>query len=99
MNSPAVEKDEIWETRDHRLIPVGEMSEEHVRAALRLVLRRRRLLKERSGGDKRVAMVIAFTHRLRAEFQRLDAMDAEAEQRFHDELMNDVMEDKKWGSS
>jgi hypothetical protein len=34
--------DEIWITKDGRKIPVGEMSEEHVRNALRMVLRMRR---------------------------------------------------------
>lgn len=36
--------DEIWTTRDGRKIPVSEMSEEHVRNALRMVLRNRRKL-------------------------------------------------------
>lgn len=34
--------DEIWTTRDGRNIPVGEMSEDHVRNALRMVIRRQR---------------------------------------------------------
>lgn len=36
--------DEIWTTRDGRKIPVGEMSEDHVRNALRMILRKRRKL-------------------------------------------------------
>ncbi len=36
-------KDEIWTTKDGRKILVSEMSEDHVRDALRLVLRKRRL--------------------------------------------------------
>ena len=34
--------DEVWKTKDGREIKVGDMHEEHVRNALRLVLRRRR---------------------------------------------------------
>jgi hypothetical protein len=33
-------EDEIWTTQDGRRIKVGDMTEEHVRNALRLVLRR-----------------------------------------------------------
>lgn len=34
--------DEIWTTRDGRNVAVGDMDENHVRNALRMVLRRRR---------------------------------------------------------
>jgi len=37
-------EDEIWTCRDGRKIPVGEMSEEHVRNALRMILRAQREL-------------------------------------------------------
>jgi hypothetical protein len=36
--------DEIWTCRDGRKIPVGEMFEDHVRNALRMILRKRRKL-------------------------------------------------------
>lgn len=39
--------DEIWITKDGREVPVGEMSEGHVRNALRMMLRHRRRLHER----------------------------------------------------
>jgi hypothetical protein len=39
--------DEIWVTKDGRRIPVADMSEDHVRNALRMILRKRRLRVER----------------------------------------------------
>lgn len=38
--------DDIWTTRDGREIAVGDMDEDHVRNALRMVLRRRREKRE-----------------------------------------------------
>lgn len=36
-------RDEIWTTRDGRKIPVGEMTEDHVRNVLRMILHKRRI--------------------------------------------------------
>lgn len=35
-------EDEIWTTKDGRKIPVGEMTESHVRNTLRMILKNRR---------------------------------------------------------
>lgn len=35
--------DETWRTRDGREIPVCDMSEEHAKAALRMILRQRKV--------------------------------------------------------
>jgi hypothetical protein len=40
--------DEYWTTRDGRRIAVGEMTEEHVRNTLRMILRKRRRISERT---------------------------------------------------
>lgn len=54
-------EDEIWTTKDGQRLKVGEMSEDHVRAALRMVIRR----------SRRAAMLRAFV----AEQQRLIEQD------------------------
>jgi hypothetical protein len=35
---PIISTDEVWTTKDGTEIPVGQMTEDHVRAALRLML-------------------------------------------------------------
>ena len=37
-----MKQDEIWTTRDGRKIAVGDMSEDHVRESLRMILRQKR---------------------------------------------------------
>ncbi len=39
-------EDEIWECKDGRRIPVSEMSEDHVRSTLRMIIRTRRRKEE-----------------------------------------------------
>ncbi len=39
-------KDEVWTTKEGQKINVGDMSEDHVRNALRMILRKRRLVRE-----------------------------------------------------
>ena len=45
------EPDEIWVTRDGRQIPVGELSEEHAKNIIRMILRAQRLELERFKKD------------------------------------------------
>lgn len=40
-------EDEIWTTRDGRKIPVGELTEEHARNILRMLIRKGRDLRDR----------------------------------------------------
>lgn len=42
-----VKQDEVWKTKDGREILVSEMSESHVRAALRMVIRNAKARKQK----------------------------------------------------
>jgi hypothetical protein len=46
-----METDEVWVTRDGRRIAVGDMSEEHAKNTLRLLIRQRREIKEAAYGN------------------------------------------------
>jgi len=49
-------EDEIWECKDGRRIPVSEMSEDHVRSTLRMIIRTRRRKEELIRSDIRGAL-------------------------------------------
>lgn len=57
--------DEIWTTRDGRQIPVGEMEVDHLRAALRMVLRAQR------GKENKLRKLRISNERLRAHVKDL----------------------------
>ena len=44
-------KDEVWTTKDGRKIAVGDMSEEHAKNILRLLIRQRREIKQAAYDD------------------------------------------------
>jgi hypothetical protein len=79
METPLVE-DEIWKTKDGREIKVGDMHEDHVRNALRLVIRTRR----KSLANPRLkAMVLAV-------LQEWTRCQGEADQALHESIMDDI---------
>jgi CRISPR/Cas system CSM-associated protein Csm2 small subunit len=81
--------EEYWTTLDGRRMAVGDMDDQHVRNALRMVIRRDR---------KRKARLDALALVLRPALKKLDDKDQEREQKFFDDLYNEVMgEDRKWG--
>lgn len=87
--------DEIWTTKDGRKIAVGDMDEQHVRNALRMVIRKRRESMAKLQQSPGFGLIVRL---LKIELARDASRLAEDEQKLYDDLMNDVYEDKKWGS-
>lgn len=81
--------DEIWTTRDGRKIAVGDMTEEHARNTLRLVIRRIR---------ERHDLMTTLAKALKPAFDRMEGGRLELEERLRNDIMNGIGEDKKWGS-
>lgn len=86
--------DEIWTCKDGRKLAVGEMGEEHVRNALRLMLRRQREAKEKLSSPTASALLKLLVLEMCVEKRRRE-MDEAA---LHESIMESVMEDRKWGS-
>ena len=84
------EDDEVWVTRDARRLKVSEMSEDHVRAALRMVLRTK----------KRLVNAAILLHPYLKKLNEAEAKRAiEVNEAFFASLHDDVFgEDRKWGS-
>lgn len=59
--------DEMWQTRDGRRIPVKDMTEEHLRAALRLMIRVRR-----GAQARRRERFRALAEKVRAEYREAE---------------------------
>jgi hypothetical protein len=87
--------DEIWTTKDGRKIPVGEMDENHVRNALRMVLRRRRQLHERIESEVRKGSVRANLA-LKLLGIKLPSPPDETPE-WERDYWASVAEDRKWG--
>lgn len=93
-------QEEVWKTSDGREIPVGEMDEEHVKNVLRMILRRRRKMKdriERTRGGLR-----AFAELVRPYLKEMDQREAmkqiEEDEKLFDSLNAEILEDRMWGS-
>jgi hypothetical protein len=90
------DNDEVWTTRDGRKIKVGDMDVTHLRNTLRLILRHRRLMHERM---KEHPLTMELLKRLvKQTMRKVSEEQAAEEQRLYDDLMNDIGEDRKWGS-
>jgi hypothetical protein len=87
--TPEEKGDEVWVTKDGRHIPVGELQAEHARNIIRMILKDRR---------KRRPTIVALAEMVRRLIVGAEAREAELLQRLHDDIYNDVMEDRKWGS-
>jgi hypothetical protein len=86
---PAPCSDEVWVTKDGRHIPVGELQADHARNIIRMILKDRR---------KRRPTIVALAEMVRKLIAGAEAREAELLQQLHDDIYNDVMEDRKWGS-
>lgn len=87
--APRHEPDEVWVSEDGRRIPVSELEPEHARNIVRMVLRARRLRR-----TSRALLGKALFELVKGA----EAREAEMIARLHDDIYNDVMADRMWGS-
>lgn len=99
MTVPNIEE-EIWKAKDGREIPVAEMNEEHVRNALRMVLRaRRKQLAKLKASPSRAHMLALIIRPFLKEMDEAEqARNAEIEEAFFAQIYDDVFSDRMYGS-
>lgn len=83
------EEDEVWVTKDGRRIPCAELEADHARAIVRMVVKQRRT---------QARSLVGLAALVKRMIQHADAREADMLARFEEDLMNDVYEDRKWGS-
>lgn len=64
---PVSATDELWTTKDGTQIPVSQMSEQHVRNALRMILRRKRELEGKANEPTSKGLLLALNMLLSLE--------------------------------
>lgn len=86
MTQATEEKDIVWSTRDGRRMLVSEMTEDHAKAALRMVIRQYR---------RKQVLFSLLAAELKWEFDRTAAKRALEDQQLHEDIMNEVMAETK----
>jgi hypothetical protein len=91
--APPEWQDELWTTKDGRVLKVGDMAEDHVRNALRMIIRRRREMKEKLENKPSFRRYIALKllHEVFEDLRKKsDEARAEMDQKMHEDIMNDI---------